>query len=1572
MTASDWNELQELLAALLERPAGERSGFLDQACAGRPELRQELTELARAHERDSLLDAPAATLLKSPDEKPDVPAPVGSRVLHYQILECLGRGGMGVVYRAWDQRLERTVALKFLPSHLSSNRDAKERLRVEAQAAAALDHLNICTIHEIGEADDGQFFIAMPYYEGETLKARLARGPLTSGESIGLALQVAQGLAKAHERGVVHRDIKPANLMLTNDGVLKILDFGVAKLPGPRMVQHGDRPGTIEYMSPEQVVGEPLDGRTDVWSLGVVLHEMLTGKRPFDGIHQLALMHAILEHQPEPLATAGVDLPVGVDRVLGRMLAKYSGDRYQAADLVRELERLRPPGTAIPRVSDAFREEPPEVLPGGEQRQAAILVVELVSLEILKELLGFDEMSGVVARFHRGAEDIVRRHGGIVNQFEGNTLVALFGVPATHEDDPVRAVRAALELHRFRQELRFNTAPEVGLQLRSAIHSGSVAVLPANEPGRQYRLRGDGLQLAMQLSGRVLAGQIWVSPDCRRAIASLFDTKLLQPVTLASELPPITPFQILRASELRTRLEAAERNKLTAFSGREQEMARLKQAVESAVTGEGRIAIVIGEAGLGKSRLLRELRQELLRAGLGLIQGRCDPNESGTTYLPFIEALRGWLAADRDEPIALDAASVVAHLRELGPELEDFLPLYLHLLGLPSTEHPIPRHFHGEHYRLAMQEALAAFVTLVARRQPAVLLLEDWHWADESSEGVLQQVAELVSSLPLLVVLTSRPRGAGLRSTNPRALQDSAGHLILMLDPLDAAASSTMLRSILGVETVSPQVVDLIHERAGGNPFFLEEITQSLLEEGALQLENGTAALVPAAEHLQLPNTVQGVIRARLDRLDRRTREVLRLASVVGREFTRAILERAMDPARLPHAIQALKAAGVIQQVRVVPEPTYRFKHVLTQEVASGSLLEHQRKELHGKVGLAIETVYHDALDEYLGRLVDHFSRAERWPKAVHYALLAAERFNALSQYPESLEILERAQSWLLRMPDGAERRDALVDILFRQERLCETLGLRARQERIIDELVGLLESSNQLARLAEAYQRQGDLSTLLRRYDHAEAVLKKALDLDRRLGDPLAERNLLRSIGLLRWHQGRDQDALDAIDAALAIDREQGDREGEVGECANLGIVLRGMGEPVRGRVALEEALELSEGLATGVSQAQATDMFYKRAYILHSLANIYRELGDDDRALAYLAEARSLTAEKRLPIQLSYHLTSTAHIYLRHGKVEESLAQYRDAVELTRKAKFVPGLAQALRFLGEVLQGLGRDDEALAPLIEAAGLFAQLRDPATEASLWTSVGRVQERRGNLQEALAAFGKARALFDQTPDQHGGLEALEGLARVARRFLPEPSFALGYYAEALTLAERLEEEVRMGQLHNAMGIIEWERGRYDQAREHYQEGLKVFRDREDTTNAALMLASLGVTLDAMGRRVEARRCLEEACDLHRATGNRVAEAKALGALTDVLRRLGEADRAIDCGEESLRLRREHGDRLGEGWMLQRLALAHVADGSVERARECVTEAARLADELGDQELAAACQEVPRALGGRPL
>ncbi len=1146
-------------------------------------------------------------------------------------------------------------------------------------------------------------------------------------------------------------------------------------------------------------------------------------------------------------------------------------------------------------------------------------------------------LSAALADLERGtADEVVRRHGGLINSFGGGGLEALFGVPVTHEDDPVRAVRAALELGRL-----------AGAGFRAGIHTGSFAVLPTDAP-EPYRMAGAAAGLAADLSGRAPPGDIWLSADCRRAVAGLFATEELNPAT----------FKVLEASEARTRFEAAQRAGLTEFIGRERELSALRGALHSAASGEGRLVTVVGDAGMGKSRLLFELRCALQGAGVALLQGRCESSEGANAYLPFVQILRDWLGANRGERLGLDPGRVAARLMELGGELEALMPLLLQLLAIETEDFPAPRLLHREQSRLAMQEALAAFVTLASRRQPTVVLLEDWHWADEASHGVLQQVAELASGFPLLVVVTSRP-GSGRTWGSPDH------HLDISLVPLDARSSGSMLRSILRVADVPDTLADLIRERTGGNPFFLEEVTQDLLEEGALTVGDGTVIVTRPLGQLSLPDTVQAVIRARLDRLDRETREVLRLASVIGREFTRGILERAMDSGRLPNALQALKATGVIQQIRVVPEPAYRFKHVLTQEAALGSLLEHQRKELHGRVGEAIEARYEEELDDHVGRLSEHFSHAEQWSKAVHYARLAAARAGALSQFAESLEILERAQGWLLHLPDDSGRREELTDILFRQERLCETLGLRGRQQRIIDELVALLAPSTEPAHLAEAYLRLGDLSTLLRRFEEAETALDHSLRLRRELGDAIGQRNTLRSLGLLRWHQGRDDDALRCIEDALTIDRERGDVEAEVGDLTNLGNVLKGTGEAARALVILEEALQLAEWLENGAGGGTGSDLSLKRTFILHNLANVHRELGDEARALEYLSQARTLTVEKRLPIQLSFHFTSTAHIYLRQGRVEESLALYREAVELTRRARFVPGLAQALRFLGEVLLGVGREGEALAPLVESAGLFGQLHDPMTEALLWTEVATLHERAGDLQSALAAWQSAHGLQDRTGDRQAALVVLEGLARVARRFLPEPSLALGYYREALALAELLGDRAAAGRLRNALGIIEWERGRYDEARAQYEAGLRIFRALGRSADAAVMLASLGVTLDAMGRRMEARGCLEEACVLHRETGDREAEARVLGALADLLRRLGEADRAIECGEASLRLRRESGDRVGEGWMLQRLALAHEEIGAGTAASECAAEAGRIAVETGDTELAAACRELSR-------
>ncbi|MGH7572455.1 MAG: protein kinase domain-containing protein [Gemmatimonadota bacterium] len=350
-------EVERLYTRARELQPAARAAFVQEASHDNPELRDEVlsllerTEAAEGffHNLSKTMPSPAlSTDLAVPSED----LPVGQEIGHYRILGRIGAGGMGTVYRARDTRLDREVALKFLPAHLSASNDAGERLLMEAKAAAALDHGNVCTVHEIGQTDDGRPFIAMALYEGETLKDRLRPGPLPPEEAVGIAAQIARGLEAAHAHGITHRDVKPGNVMLTVNGTVKLLDFGLAKVADATLTRPGATPGTVAYMSPEQARGDPLDRRTDLWSLGVVLYEMLAGTRPFRGGNDRALIQAILHEEPEPLRKHAPDTPESMQRIVNRLLGKKPETRYgSAGELLADLEQARSGSPASPLAS---------------------------------------------------------------------------------------------------------------------------------------------------------------------------------------------------------------------------------------------------------------------------------------------------------------------------------------------------------------------------------------------------------------------------------------------------------------------------------------------------------------------------------------------------------------------------------------------------------------------------------------------------------------------------------------------------------------------------------------------------------------------------------------------------------------------------------------------------------------------------------------------------------------------------------------------------------------------------------------------------------------------------------------------------------------------------------------------------------------------------------------------------------------------------------------------------------------------------------------------------------------------
>ncbi len=342
-----WERLEELFHRAAELPPDRIEAFLDAECDGDAELRGQVASLlAAATEAGGFFDSLSERVFSGGEGSDDAASALsqlydpllGTAVAQYEIEELLGSGGMGRVYRGYDTVLRRHVALKFLPV-ASRFPEARARFYVEARAAAAIRHDNICEIHEIGETEEGQPYIVMPLYEGQTVAQRLETGPLPIAEALDCGLQACAGLARAHETGVIHRDVKPGNLFLTRDGTVKVLDFGLAKLADVTLTVTGRPLGTLSYVSPEQVRGDGVDARTDVWSLGVVLYEMLSGKPPFRGANAAAVIEAILKQRARPLAEVVPELPRAVAEAVHGALSK---DRKRRTRSVGELAaRLR-------------------------------------------------------------------------------------------------------------------------------------------------------------------------------------------------------------------------------------------------------------------------------------------------------------------------------------------------------------------------------------------------------------------------------------------------------------------------------------------------------------------------------------------------------------------------------------------------------------------------------------------------------------------------------------------------------------------------------------------------------------------------------------------------------------------------------------------------------------------------------------------------------------------------------------------------------------------------------------------------------------------------------------------------------------------------------------------------------------------------------------------------------------------------------------------------------------------------------------------------------------------------------
>ena len=591
---------------------------------------------------------------------------IGRTVSHYEIVEQLGGGGMGVVYKCRDTRLDRWVALKFLAPNLARSDHARQRLISEAKAASALDHPNIGTIHEIDETSEGRLFIVMSYYSGRSLDLLIAGGPVPVDEALDIIIQIARGLARAHEKGIVHRDIKPANVLLTDRGQAKIVDFGLAKFGDIRLTEPGQLLGTPAYMSPEQARGEAADRRTDIWSLGVLMYEMFTRHLPFQGSEHQTVRRSILQDDPRPMKMPPGS-PPGIENIIHRALAKDRDDRYGSVeelladlgeDTLSDRSSLAEMPTEDRRGESATRTRAaPVIHRSGERRQATVLSCELAEFDAMAETLDPEDLSDIIRGYRDLCTDIVRKYEGHVVHSADDRLTSYFGYPRAHEDDAQRAVTAGLELIRAVAQLGADVPKEVeaSLALKVGVHTGLVVVEHKPSAGGSsdtLPIVGGVSSVAAKVMGNADAGEILITAETSRIIRDAFGFEELGPRKLPGLAKPRTLLRVLpqakRTSDPSLSLVPTD------LVGRREELALLLGRWNKAQEGLGQLACLIGDAGIGKSRLLTAVRERVRTRPHLWMEAACSPYDATSALHPIINLLRQHLGfeAGSDEETA--------------------------------------------------------------------------------------------------------------------------------------------------------------------------------------------------------------------------------------------------------------------------------------------------------------------------------------------------------------------------------------------------------------------------------------------------------------------------------------------------------------------------------------------------------------------------------------------------------------------------------------------------------------------------------------------------------------------------------------------------------------------------------------------------------------------------------------------------------------------------------------------------------------------------------------------------------
>jgi len=1045
----------------------------------------------------------------------------------------------------------------------------------------------------------------------------------------------------------------------------------------------------------------------------------------------------------------------------------------------------------------------------GERKLVTVLFADVANFTSLSENLDPEDVHRIMDGCFKILMDEIHRYEGTVNQFTGDGVMALFGAPVALEEDAGRACHAALSIQKALGQYGGKVAKDYGVEfkMRIGLTSGPVVVGAIGDDLRMdYTAVGDTTNLASRLEGMAQPGTVLLSKNTQRLVSEYFDLKPLGVFEIKGKGEPQEVYELLRAEGASSRLEAAAKRGLTKFVGREKSMAALMEAYEKVKAGAGQVVGVVGEAGAGKSRLLFEFRNRLPQGEFGYLEGRCVHYGGSMPYLPILDILRSYFEIREGERETVVRKRVKEKIIALDEKLQMILPAIQDLLSLKVEDEGYLK-LDSKQRKEKVFEALRDLIVRGSHERLLIIAIEDLHWIDKTSEDFLDYFIGWIANIKVMLILLHRPEYThrwGSKSYFNR----------IGLDQLTLKSSAELVKAILEGGETAPELSDLILNRAAGNPLFMEELTHSLLENGSIQMKNKQYVLARKPSDLQVPDTIQGIIAARIDRLEENLKRIMQVASVIGREFAFRILQ-AISGVREDLKSQLLNLQGLelIYEKSLFPELEYIFKHALTQEVAYNSLLSNSRKEIHKRIGSAIEELYAEKMDEFYEVMAYHYSRAEASDKAYQYLKLSAQKATRNNAVSESFGFYKEAVRTLKRLPECKDNKRELIHLIISMD---TPMRLLAYPEECLKYLQEGEHASKELGderSLATFYSLMGIYYSFrgdpLRGMDYAEKCIREAMkheDVD--LIVPMA-----MELCVAYDASGDYLKTIDLTPYVIALletkkkEEEFFDRSFHPYSTLQIyyGLSLVYCGRFDEGKAALEKALAVS------LKMHHLATLSFAELYLSVYLGY----MGEGKEALKRAEESLCCSQEGNIPHIVAFAYLMMAYSYLPSNQPEMALEHALKAYKIATE-------------IGVVLQS------ALFPMI---------------------LGYVHFDLGNLEESEKYMQECKELSGRIHCKQWHALAKMYLGRIwSRRDLSLRTSAEEYILDGMGVLEGLGIELFLPQAHLFLGELYTRTGEHEKALKHLSEAEKGFQKMGPAGNQYWLRQTREVVEKVQGRR----------------------------------------------------------------------------------------------------------------------